>query len=109
MLGLAYKKNIDDVRESPSAAIIRLLRDAGARVSYSDPHVARTHEGRRGDLAMTSIELSPERLSAADAVVVATDHDAFDWAMIGEHARLIVDTRGRMRRVEGVRGEVVSA
>jgi UDP-N-acetyl-D-glucosamine dehydrogenase len=109
VLGLAYKKNIDDVRESPSAEIIRLLRAAGARVCYSDPHIARTHPGRKGDLAMESVELTPERLEAADAVIIATDHDAFDWGRIAEHAGLIVDTRGRMRRVEGVRGEVVSA
>ena len=109
VLGLAYKKNIDDVRESPSAEIIRLLRGAGADVSYSDPHVQRTHAGRRGDLEMASIELTPERLSRADAVVIATDHDAFDWAMIGEHARLIVDTRGRMRQLGDVRAPVVSA
>lgn len=109
VLGLAYKKNIDDVRESPSAEIIRLLRGAGAKVSYSDPHIERTHAGRKGDLEMASIELTPERLARADGVIIATDHDAFDWAMIGENARLIVDTRGRMRTLEGVRAEVVSA
>ena len=109
VLGLAYKKNIDDVRESPSAEIIRMLKSAGAVVEYSDPHIPATHPGRKGDLAMSSVDLTPERLAHADAVVIATDHDAFDWSMIGEHARLIVDTRGRMRSIANVRGEVVTA
>ncbi len=109
VLGLAYKKNIDDVRESPSAEIIRLLKGANARVAYSDPHIAKTHPGRRTDLAMQSVELTPERLARADAVIIATDHDAFDWDMVAAHARLIVDTRGKMRTVADVRGEVVSA
>ncbi|MEZ6242638.1 MAG: nucleotide sugar dehydrogenase [Phycisphaerales bacterium] len=109
VLGLAYKKNIDDVRESPSFEIISLLREHVAHIDYADPHVPSTHPGRRGDLGMTAVELAPGSLASYDAVVVATDHDAFDWPTIGEHARLIIDARGRMRTLSNVKAPVVPA
>ena len=93
VLGLAYKKNIGDVRESPALEIIELLQALGARVDYHDPHVPATHKMRRHDLNMASVPLTPEALAAADAVVVVTDHDAIDWALVAAHASLIVDTR----------------
>ncbi len=98
ILGLAYKANVDDVRESPSFELIRLFREAECIVEYSDPHVPRTHPMRHyGDLGMSSVPLSAESLASYDAVVVATDHAAFDWALIAKHARLIVDTRNALR------------
>lgn len=112
VLGLAYKPNIDDVRESPSFEIIEALRDLGAEVNYNDPHVARTHRMRRHDLNMTSTALTPETLAGHDAVVICTHHDAYDWALVARHARLIIDTRGVMRglRASGAcAGEVVDA
>ncbi len=109
VLGLAYKKNIDDVRESPSFEIIRLLRDHVAHIDYADPHVPSTHPGRRGDLGMAAVETTPEALASYDAVVVATDHDAFDWPMIGASARLVIDARGRMRSLGQVAADVVQA
>ncbi len=100
VLGMAYKRNIADVRESPAFELIALLREAGAEVSYHDPHIPRTWPGRRHDLGMESVELTPGTLASADAVVVATDHDAIDWTLVGRHATLVVDTRNAMARAE---------
>jgi UDP-N-acetyl-D-glucosamine dehydrogenase len=94
ILGLAYKKNVDDVRETPSAELIHLLGDKGAQVDYADPHVPTFNKMRKYDFRMDSVPLTPENLAAYDCVLLATDHDAFDYALIKEHARLIVDTRG---------------
>ncbi len=104
VLGLAYKPDIDDVRESPSFELIRLMREAGATVEYSDPHVAATWPGRRGDLGMKSVDLTPASVAGFDAIVVATNHAAFDYPMIARHARLLVDTRDAMRPYEAVMG-----
>ena len=110
VLGLAYKKNIADVRESPAAEVIELLREAGAEVSYHDPHVARTHAGRRHDLRMESAAWSAEMVGAQHLVVIATDHDWYDWDFIGAHARVIVDTRNAMARATPpTRARVVKA
>ncbi len=110
VLGLAYKANIDDVRETPAAEIITLLLDSGAHVSYHDPHVARFPRMRKYEpLEMVSEAIAPERLARADAVLIVTDHAAIDWAAVGRHARLVVDTRNVMSRVQGVRARVVKA
>jgi len=97
VLGLAYKPNVDDVRESPSFEIIKGLRQLGATVDYHDPHVPATHRMRKYDFQMQSIDLTEAALAGYDAVVIATHHDAYDWPWIAEHARLIVDTRGVMQ------------
>lgn len=97
VLGLAYKPNIDDTRESPAFEIIERFRDLGAVVDYSDPHVPRALPTRKSDLGMESVVLTPETVGRYDAVVVVTDHRAFDYAMIAEHARLVVDSRDAMR------------
>jgi len=97
VLGLAYKPDVDDVRESPALEIITLLRAAGATVQYADPHVPSTHPMRNYDLGMTSIELTPETLAACDAAVLVTDHKAFNYALIAQHAPLVVDTRNALR------------
>ncbi len=96
--GLAYKPNVDDVRESPAAEIIDLLHEAGAVVSYHDPHVPTFPHMRKYDIHMDSSELTPDTVSAADCVLIVTDHDIVDYTMIGEHARLVVDTRNAMAR-----------
>jgi len=106
VLGVAYKKNVDDVRESPAAAIMEILRAQGAQLSYSDPHVARFPRMREHRFDMMSAALAPATLAAQDCVVLVTDHDAFDFEFIAEHASLIVDTRGRYR---GSRPNVVKA
>ena len=99
LLGLAYKKDIDDPRESPSFELIELLRQRGAEVSYHDPHIPVAPPMRSWpDLPrLESQPLTPERLAAVDAVLVATDHTAVDYALVAESAPLIVDTRGVYR------------
>ncbi|MFN4243660.1 MAG: nucleotide sugar dehydrogenase [Tepidisphaerales bacterium] len=110
VLGLAYKPDIDDVRESPSFELIERLRELGAEVDYNDPHVPRTHRMRRyGDLGLQSVELTPQTLSGYDAVVVATNHSSYDWQLIADHARLIIDTRNALRNVTGRREHIVLA
>ena len=94
VLGIAYKKNVGDVRESPSIAIISQLLDKGARVSYSDPHVHHFPRMRKQYFDLHSEALTPDLLAGQDCVVVATDHEAIDWDLVRKHARLIVDTRG---------------
>ena len=97
VLGVAYKPDVDDVRESPALDVIHLLQDKGARVSYHDPFIPTlSHEG----LDLDSVDLDPA-LPAADCVVVITNHSAYDWAQIAEQAQLIVDTRHALRDVTG--------
>ncbi len=95
VLGIAYKKNVDDMRESPSVVLMEKLRDLGAEVAYHDPHVPVFPRMRRHHFDLASIELSPETLEKFDCVLLATDHDCFDYDMIRRHAILIIDTRGR--------------
>ncbi len=90
VLGVAYKRNIEDIRESPALDIIRLLEGQGARVSYFDPHVPRFREDGQ---EFRSVELTPEVVAAADCVIVVTDHTAVDYRMIKRHAKVVVDTR----------------
>jgi UDP-N-acetyl-D-glucosamine dehydrogenase len=93
ILGVAYKKNIDDVRESPALDIIHLLKERGGLVSYSDPYVADlAHEGQ--DMKSTGIA---EGCGAADCVVVVTDHKDFVYAEVLEASKLIVDTRNAFK------------
>lgn len=110
VLGLAYKPDVDDTRESPSFEIIDRLRALGAEVAYSDPHVPHSRPVRRHDLGMTSQELSPSGIQSYDAIVIATDHRAFDWSLVAENARLIVDTRNAIPRSgQTPRGRYVKA
>ncbi|MSU35318.1 MAG: nucleotide sugar dehydrogenase [Pedosphaera sp.] len=95
LIGVAYKKNIEDTRESPALEIIQRLREAKAVVSYSDPYVPNLNVIRGGRIDMAALPLTPETVSAADCVVVVTDHDSIDYELIQRHASLIVDTRGR--------------
>ena len=109
VLGLAYKPDIDDVRESPSFELIEQLIDLGASVDYNDPHVPATHKMRKYDLQMNSADLSQQMLAEYDAVVIATNHSAYDWPMIAEHAKLIIDTRGALRHLQGKHDHIVNA
>jgi UDP-N-acetyl-D-glucosamine dehydrogenase len=94
MLGIAYKKNVDDMRESPAVALMEILRDKGADVSYSDPHVPVFPKMREHKFDLKSVPLAAQSLASYDCVVLATNHDAFDYELIQRHAKLIVDTRG---------------
>jgi UDP-N-acetyl-D-glucosamine dehydrogenase len=109
VLGLAYKPDVDDVRESPSFELIEKIEHLGADVDYHDPHVPRTHKMRHHDLQMASIELSPAKLKGYDCVLIATHHSAYDWQMIADNAKLIVDTRNALRAVKGRRDHIVGA
>ena len=109
VLGLAYKPDVDDVRESPSFELIEKLEHLGADVDYHDPHVPATHKMRQHDLQMKSITLSPETIRTYDCVVVATHHSAYDWQQVADNAQLIVDTRNAMRNVKGRRDHIVQA
>jgi UDP-N-acetyl-D-glucosamine dehydrogenase len=93
ILGLAYKADVDDTRESPSFELIERLHQLGAHVEYSDPHVAVAPRVRRHDFKLESVRLTPESVASFDAVLVATAHKAFDFAFIASHAKLIIDTR----------------
>jgi UDP-N-acetyl-D-glucosamine dehydrogenase len=109
VLGLAYKPDVDDVRESPSFELIEHLEKLGAHVDYHDPHVPRTHKMRHHNLHMHSIELSPANLKSYDCVLIATHHSAYDWQMIADNAKLIVDTRNATKDVKGSREHIVKA
>ena len=97
ILGIAYKKNVDDVRESPSIMIMELLREKGSVLAYSDPHVPVFKKMRKHHFELKSVELTAETLSSFDAVVLATEHSLFDYELIKDHASLIIDTRGKYR------------
>lgn len=97
VLGIAYKKNVDDMRESPSVEIMELIQAKGGDVSYSDPHVPVFPKMREHHFDLRSEPLTAENLASFDAVVLATDHDKFDYALIEAKARLIVDSRGKYR------------
>lgn len=94
VLGIAYKKNVDDMRESPSIVLMEKLVSHGAIVNYSDPHVPIFPRLRRCYFDLSSVELTIENLKSYDCILIATDHDAFDYEAIKAHAPLIVDTRG---------------
>jgi UDP-N-acetyl-D-glucosamine dehydrogenase len=99
ILGIAYKKDIDDIRESPALDVMHVLRERGAQLSYSDPYapVLRARDWP-GNVEMTSLSLNGEQLAQFDCVVIVTDHRAFDYPMIVEGSRLIVDTRNALGR-----------
>ena len=97
VLGIAYKKNVDDMRESPSVLLMEKLRKRGADLSYSDPHVPVFPKMREHTFDLSSVSLTPEILSSFDCVVLTTDHDKFDYQMILKHSKFLVDTRGKFR------------
>jgi UDP-N-acetyl-D-glucosamine dehydrogenase len=93
VLGVAYKRDIDDIRESPALDIIRLLEGQGARVAYSDPHVPCFSENGQEH---RSVPLTQQSVAAADCIMIVTDHSDFDYSMVARHARVVVDTRNAM-------------
>ncbi len=100
LLGVAYKKNVDDSRESPAFPLLDLLRKRGANVEYHDPHVPSLPQTRAWShlRPMQNHELTPALIQQQDAVLIATDHDGVDYDLIREHARLIIDSRGVYRK-----------
>ncbi|PYF01700.1 UDP-N-acetyl-D-glucosamine dehydrogenase [Rhodopseudomonas faecalis] len=95
VLGIAYKKNVDDMRESPSVLLMEKLRDLGAAVDYSDPHLPVFPKLREHRFDLKSVDPTPEALQSYDCVLLATDHDRFDYDVIKNNSKLIIDSRGR--------------
>jgi UDP-N-acetyl-D-glucosamine dehydrogenase len=98
VLGVAYKKNVDDMRESPAIELMEILREKGAEVAYSDPHVPEFPVLRQHAFELRSLDLTAQLIAAFDVVLLATDHDLFDYDLIREHAAVVVDTRGKYRQ-----------
>ena len=110
VLGAAYKKDVDDPRESPSFVLMEKLRDRGALVSYNDPHIPKLPPMRKHSIQLESVELTAARLSESDAVLICTDHSAYDWRFIARHASLLIDTRGATRHLPAeLRTRIVGA
>jgi len=108
ILGVAYKKDVDDLRESPTLKIMEILQKCGADFEYNDPYFPRLHKMRHYDFShMKSVPLNPQTIGNYDAVVIATDHSSYDYAAIVESAKLVVDTRNATRRVVRHRERIV--
>ena len=101
-LGIAYKRDVDDMRESPSVFVMEKLRDWGAEVQYADPNVPVFPKMREHHFDLASVDLTPETVAGFDAVLLLTDHSCFDYDMIRRNARILVDTRGKFRGDRGV-------
>ena len=109
LLGIAYKKDVDDPRESPSFKLIELLQEKGAEVHYNDPHIPQLKPVRKYSYSLKSTELTAETLASMDCILVATDHSAYDYQFILDHADLIVDTRNAFNGLQNTAGKVVQA
>jgi UDP-N-acetyl-D-glucosamine dehydrogenase len=110
LLGMAYKKDVDDPRESPGFELMDLLLQKGAEVHYNDPHIPSLPPMRHyPHLGMASQELTPEYLASRDCILIVTDHSAYDWPWIAQHASLIIDTRNAMKNVRRSKGKIIRA
>jgi len=108
VLGVAYKKDVDDLRESPTLKIMELLGKRGAKLDYNDPYFPQLHKMRHYDYSqMKSVELNPKTLGSYDAVVIATDHTSYDYSAIVEAAQLVIDTRNATRRLSRHRNKII--
>ncbi len=110
VLGAAYKKDVDDPRESPSFVLMEMLKARGAVLTYNDPHVPRLPKMRNHELPdMTSTPLTADFLAEQDCVLIATDHSAYDYGFIVQHAKLVVDTRNATKHVTAGREKIRKA
>ena len=110
ILGVAYKKDVDDPRESPSFTLMELLSAGQAKLTYNDPHVPSLPKMRHHKLpAMSSSELTPEFLASQDCVLIATDHSAYDYDFIVKNSKLVIDTRNATKNVRGGREKIRKA
>ncbi len=110
ILGVAYKKDVSDPRESPSFKLMELLQARGAIISYSDPHIPVLPSMRHYRVPRLASEpLTKDYLASQDCVVIATDHSSYDYELIGRHARLVVDTRNAMARIANPTARVYKA
>ena len=102
ILGIAYKKNVDDMRESPAVELIKLLKEKGARVKYNDPHVPLALSPRK-KFRMRSTPLTGKLLKAQDCVLIATDHSSYDYKWIVKNSNLVVDTRNATKGIRSAK------
>ncbi len=109
VLGIAYKKDVDDPRESPAFEIIEMLQAKGALLSYNDPHIPSLPPMRHHSLRMDSQPLAPEFLAEQDCVLIVTDHSAYDWDLVVENTNLVVDTRNATADCATPRARIVKA
>lgn len=109
VLGVAYKKDIDDDRESPSYVVMQLLMERGAIVRYNDPHIPRLKPGRKHQFSMESVPLNEDVLDEMDAVLILTDHSAYDYDWIAHHTSLVVDTRNATKNITECRAKIAKA
>ncbi len=109
VLGLAYKKDVDDLRESPSIILIEQLKHRGAKVDYNDPFIPTTHKQREHDLKMKSVPLTPATLKKYDIVLISTDHTQYDYEMVVRHAKIVVDSRNATKNVKTGREKIWKA
>jgi UDP-N-acetyl-D-glucosamine dehydrogenase len=109
VLGVSYKKDIDDLRESPSLKIMQLLESRGAWVDYNDPYFPALHKMRKYDFKKASVDLTPENIGSYDCIVISTDHSSYDYAALVKHARRVVDTRNATAGVAGRESKVLLA
>jgi UDP-N-acetyl-D-glucosamine dehydrogenase len=109
VLGVAYKRDVDDLRESPALRIITLLRERGARVDYHDPYVPEVERAHGFPWEMRSVPLEPQRIERYDAVLILTDHGGIDYAEVVAHAQLVVDTRNATGRLKRFREKIIKA
>lgn len=109
VIGIAYKKDVDDDRESPGYAIMKMLLEKGAVVIYNDPWIPKLQATRKYDFKMESTPISPEVLVEMDAVIIITDHSAYDFAEIVKHSNLVIDTRNATKGIKGAKEKIVMA
>lgn len=109
ILGAAYKKDIDDIRESPTLKLIEILEGKGAHVDYNDPHIPVMPKVRKYKYDMRSVDLTSENLRKYDALVISTDHSSYDYDLIVDHAKLIIDTRNATKKVIKHREKIIKA
>jgi len=101
LLGVAYKKDVDDLRESPSLKLLELLTERGAKIDYNDPYFPALHKMRHYNFSnMKSVDLTPQSIGKYDCVLIATDHSNYDYELIAKSAKLVVDTRNATRRIK---------
>ncbi len=109
ILGVAYKRDIDDIRESPALTIMKLLEEKGAIITYNDPHVPKLHPMRKYNFTMSSKPLTEELLREVDLVMLITDHRQYDYQWIVNNASLVVDTRNATKGIPSARAKIIKA
>ncbi len=109
ILGMAYKKDVDDLRESPTLKLMEILGEKGAIVDYNDPHIPELYPMRHYQYENKSIELTPVTLGSYDAVLISTAHSQYDWDLVVENAQIVIDTRNATKNVKGHRDKIYKA